>query len=80
MICCSSFLSTVMSRAETITPLTLLVGNISGPLSGTLREMTGSYGMAWSIAAVLVFIGGILVATTPAPKWKNLGGNDAPLD
>lgn len=53
-----------------ITPLTLLVGNISGPLSGTLREMTGSYGMAWSIAAALVFLGGILVATTPAPQWR----------
>jgi MFS family permease len=53
-----------------ITPLTLLVGNISGPLSGTLREITGSYGLAWSIAAGLVLVGGILVATTAAPRWR----------
>jgi MFS family permease len=53
-----------------ITPLTLLIGNISGPLAGALHDVTGTYTIGWSVAVVLVFLGALLIATTPAPRWR----------
>ncbi|MSQ24422.1 MAG: MFS transporter [Chloroflexi bacterium] len=63
-----------------VAPLTVTIGSISGPLAGTLRELTGSYTTAWWIAAGLVLVGGLLVARTSVPIWKPRGQESPPLD
>jgi sugar phosphate permease len=51
-----------------VTPITLLVGGIGAPLSGYVRDLTGSYLGVWQAAIVLMLLGALILATTPPPR------------
>jgi MFS family permease len=53
-----------------VMPITLIFGGAGAPLAGHIYDFTGSYNAAWGAGIVLFLLGGIVLATTPAPSER----------
>ena len=53
-----------------VMPITLLCGGAGAPIAGYVRDVTGSYSLMWLAAAVLMLLGAVVLAATPAPQAK----------
>jgi sugar phosphate permease len=51
-----------------VTPITLLVGGIGAPLSGYVRDLTGSYLAVWQAAIGMMLLGALILGTTRPPR------------
>lgn len=51
-------------------PIILFCGAIGAPLSGYVRDLTGSYRDVWLVAIVLMLLGALVLGTTPPPRSR----------
>lgn len=51
-------------------PIILFCGGIGAPLSGYVRDLTGSYRDVWLVAIVLMLLGALVLGTTPPPRSR----------
>lgn len=50
-----------------VTPITLVFGGIGAPISGYVRDATGTYNGVWIAAIVLMALGAVILSFTPPP-------------
>ncbi len=54
-----------------VTPITLVIGGIGGPLAGYVRDSTGSYDSIWWGGVGLMAVGAVAMALTRRPRRVN---------